>query len=104
MKACLAITPILVLEDDNDIISGVALLDGNSQTIKKSLQAINFGETISLFIQQQQLDNLVENQLLDLSLANAELDSQLLCHKLAELNPELLQQINRKREYIRQDF
>ncbi len=98
LKACLTYAPILLLEDDHELISGVAILDGYSEVIKKSLQNIEFGETVSLYLKDSQLSPLINIHPLQVT----ETQSGALpeSYLLGELNPELLQSINRKRQYI----
>ncbi len=102
MKACIARAPILLLEDDHDLITGVALLQGNAQTLKQWMQAIELGETISLFIAIEELAQYVNCQAFAIGTTTDSRPSNLNGLKLLELTPELQQQIARKRQYISQ--
>ncbi len=100
IKACVLFAPILLLEDDHELISGVVLLDGYSEIIRRSFQNIEFGEAISLFIKQSQLNQLIESRPCQITEDGPEMGSMPESYFLGELAPELTQSINRKRQYI----
>lgn len=100
MKACIAYAPILLLEDDHELISGVALLDGYSEKIRSRLQYIELGEAISLFIQQSQLNHFIDAKRFQMNESSSGNGSISECYLLGELAPDLTQSINRKRLYI----
>ena len=100
IKACVLFAPILLLEDDHELISGVVLLEGYSEIIRRSFQHIEFGEAISLFIKQSQLNQLIESRPCQNTEVGSEMGSAPESYFLGELAPELTQSINRKRQYI----
>jgi uncharacterized membrane protein affecting hemolysin expression len=102
LKGCLLKAPILLLEDDQELITGLALLDGYHEFVKVCLQANPSGTICSLFIPFEEIAPYASAEELDQTNVTQSSQLQQASFRITELTPELEQQITRKRQYISQ--
>jgi len=95
VKAFITKAPILYLENEQDITTGISLLDKHLDKIKQLSLATNYDDVVSLSISQTELEKVAQV----LVIGNDEQESKNY-FKLTDVNPAIHQQIARKFQYI----
>jgi len=97
MKTSLTRSSVLLLENEHELVTGLSLIGGHSEEVKKLLLSINDGDIISHFIDSSELEPYVHVE-------EFSHDSQGSINGLilTKLESNLTQQIARKYSYIRQ--